>query len=72
MHTKDRIYYEDIKQRYMRYLMENPMSFRQLAAEVGVSQKTIRDFFHYRTDTTIKILAKLENYIQTKEREKNG
>jgi len=64
MHIRDEKYYSELKQRLMKYMMDNPMSKRQLGIEIGVCAQTMDDFLHYDRDTTRKVLLKIEKYLR--------
>ena len=68
MHTRDEKYYEELKQRLLKFLMDYPMSTRQLALEIGVCRQTMDDFLHYDRDTTRKVLFKIEKYLRQRGR----
>lgn len=61
--------HSELRQRLKNVMIRQPISYKQLAQNIGINYRSLVDFVDSRRDTRILSLSMIEKYLMERERD---
>lgn len=60
--------HSELKQRLKLLMIQHPVSYKNLAKQIGIDLRSLMDFMENRRQTSVLILMMIEKYVIERER----